>query len=142
MTRLRRSGFSPRLRAIAGIDTPIIVESRPSMKKAQPTTSGITIRMRGRVTVGSVRPASVTNELWGAAAAYGGGSIIRFSASRQAGAPHDGRTECNRQPERRVGNARTLGAWLSRALRELGREPAAGADAAGAAADRKRYRSG
>jgi len=34
ITRLSRSGLSPRLFAIAGIDTAIIVESSPSMKKA------------------------------------------------------------------------------------------------------------
>src|SRR5205814_8298465 len=45
MTRLSRSGLSPRLSAIAGIDTAIIVESSPSIKKAQPTISGMMIRM-------------------------------------------------------------------------------------------------
>ena len=53
ITRLSRSGLSPRLFAIAGIDTAIIVESSPSMKKAQPTISGITIRSRGSAVVGS-----------------------------------------------------------------------------------------
>src|SRR5262249_24182027 len=48
MTRLRRSGSSPRLRAMSGIDTAIIVESSPSTKKAQPMTSGIRICGRGR----------------------------------------------------------------------------------------------
>src|SRR5436309_6843872 len=45
MTRLSRSGLSPRLSAIAGIDTAIIVESSPSIKKAQPTISGMMIRI-------------------------------------------------------------------------------------------------
>src|SRR5439155_1853876 len=60
ITRLRRSGLSPRLRAIAGIDTAIIVESSPSMKKAQPTTSGIRTRSRGWEAVGNGAPASLT----------------------------------------------------------------------------------
>src|SRR5438552_17134371 len=45
MTRLSRSGLSPRLSAIAGIDTAIIVESSPSIKKAQPTINGMMIRI-------------------------------------------------------------------------------------------------
>src|SRR6185436_9072544 len=61
MTRLSRSGLSPRLFAIAGIDTAIIVESSPSMKKAQPTTSGMTMRRRGRAAVGKAEPGSLTS---------------------------------------------------------------------------------
>src|SRR5579862_5443674 len=60
MTRLRRSGFSPRLRAIAGIDTAIIVESSPSMKKAQPTISGIRKRRRGSISAAEAAPGSLT----------------------------------------------------------------------------------
>src|SRR5580704_9785444 len=59
MTRLRRSGLSPRLSAIAGIDTAIIVESSPSMKKAQPTISGIRTRGRGSPAVWEEGPASL-----------------------------------------------------------------------------------
>ena len=63
ITRLRRSGLSPRLFAIAGIDTAIIVESSPSMKKAQPTISGMRMRSRGSAVVtngvGSGAPASL-----------------------------------------------------------------------------------
>ena len=47
ITRLSLSGLSPRLFAIAGIDTAIIVASSPSMKKAHPTTSGTRMRSRG-----------------------------------------------------------------------------------------------
>src|SRR6516162_7624698 len=46
MTRLRRSGLDPRLFAMSGIATAIIVESRPSVRKAQPITSGISILRR------------------------------------------------------------------------------------------------
>src|SRR5439155_2219934 len=60
ITRLRRSGLSPRLFAIAGIDTAIIVESSPSIKKAQPTISGIKMRSRGWAAVGNGAPASLT----------------------------------------------------------------------------------
>src|SRR2546429_6004868 len=60
MTRLSRSGLSPRLSAIAGIDTAIIVESSPSIKKAQPTISGIKMRSRGWAAVGNGAPASLT----------------------------------------------------------------------------------
>src|SRR5216683_2094562 len=47
MTKFSRSGCSPRLFAISGIATAIIVESSPSMKKAQPMTSGIRTLSRG-----------------------------------------------------------------------------------------------
>src|SRR5215213_10256856 len=60
ITRLSRSGVSPRLFPIAGIATAIIVESRPSMKKAQPTISGITMRSRGSAAVGNGAPGSLT----------------------------------------------------------------------------------
>ena len=56
ITRLSRSGVSPRLFAIAGIATAIIVESSPSMKKAQPTISGIRMRSRGSAAVGNGAP--------------------------------------------------------------------------------------
>ena len=59
ITRLSRSGVSPRLFAIAGIATAIIVESSPSMKKAQPTISGIRMRSRGSAAVGNGAPGSL-----------------------------------------------------------------------------------
>ncbi len=63
ITRLSRSGLSPRLFAIAGIDTAIIVESSPSIKKAQPTISGMRMRSRGSPVVtngvGNGAPASL-----------------------------------------------------------------------------------
>ena len=55
ITRLRRRGLSPRLLAISGIATAIIVESSPSIKKAQPMTSGISILRRGRLFAPSER---------------------------------------------------------------------------------------
>jgi len=48
---------------MAGIYTAIIVESRPSMKKAQPTMSGITIRRRGTPTCGD-RAVSLKMRAW------------------------------------------------------------------------------
>src|SRR3954452_14628100 len=60
ITRLSRSGVSPRLFAIAGIATAIIVESSPSMKKAQPTISGMTMRSRGSAAIGNGAPVLLT----------------------------------------------------------------------------------
>src|SRR5947209_1928774 len=59
ITRLSRSGLSPRLFAIAGIDTAIIVESSPSIKNAQPTISGMRIRSLGSAMVGKAGVASL-----------------------------------------------------------------------------------
>src|ERR1700733_10207389 len=87
MTRFRRNGLSPRLFAIAGIDTAIIVESSPSMKKAQPTTSGITTRMRG-ARFGWKKAASLTIRTVAL-----GGLIVG-----------NGRGQCGRMGEETIGN--------------------------------------
>ncbi len=63
ITRLSRSGLSPRLFAIAGIDTAIIVESSPSMKKAQPTISGMRMRARFPAVAASGAPAWLTGAI-------------------------------------------------------------------------------
>ena len=93
ITRLSRSGLSPRLLAISGIATAIIVESSPSMKKAQPTISGIRMRSRGSAVVGNAAPGSLTaivSEVFAAGmieenAAQGGTSINETSHTRHGG---------------------------------------------------------
>src|SRR5579884_2327179 len=109
MTRLRRSACSPRLLAIAGIDTAIIVESSPSMKKAQPTTSGMATRSLG--------------------------SLIRGMIMKSHGRDDRGR-EYRRGY--RSGADRALGERPSRALSELGGQSAPRAAAPGAAPRRRR----
>src|ERR1700746_4084896 len=83
ITRINRSGLSPGLFPIAGIDTAIIVESSPSMKKAQPTISGMTIRSRGSTVVGKEGAASLNAVLrrfeGGTAVETGGSGGYRFS---------------------------------------------------------------
>src|SRR5581483_11345491 len=111
MTRLRRSACSPRLLAIAGIDTAIIVESSPSMKKAQPTTSGMATRSLG--------------------------SLIRGMIMKSHDRDDRGR-ECRRG--NRSGADRALGERPSRALSELGGQSAPRAAAPAIDALIARYR--
>src|SRR3954454_20481569 len=127
ITRLSRSGVSPRLFAIAGIATAIIVESSPSIKKAQPTISGMTMRSRGSAVVGNGAPVSLTQSSQNSFPRYD-----RRERSRRNERNATDAIGAGRRTQRRVGEAdrrrlaRGMGAVLSRALRQHGREFAAG----------------